>query len=611
MCTQMWFKSFVFFIVIFIISINKVSAKESNQFITVVNPIRISSYNPDPVASLISQYNEIKKRNLSSTWLLTSDVLQNTKLIDAIKSLDKNQEIGLFLEVTPNYAKKSEVIYNETGSWHHASSVFLSGYVQQDRIKLIDNIFTDFYNYFGYYPKSVGAWWIDSFSLEYMHKKYGVMTNLSCADQFSTDGYQIWGTYWSTPYYPSRFNSGIPSQSVDNKIGVLTIQWAHRDPGNGYFDSRYSTQDYFTTPGKNIEYFQSLVETYLKNDNNEFGQITIGLEGDFLPESYTGEFSKQLEISEEMVKKYSTNIVTMSEFSEWYRSKFPENSANHQIQGDISWFNTPYYRIGYKGNPLKIIDLRIYSETTKEPYYYRRNSGNKLEINLPSLVDTFSRPSEIIIFNSEAKLELSTDKFEILNPGKVEIPKQILNRSGVLVTHDDNRLSVSFSGKPLGTGDGTVLNDWSSESKNFFRQLKFPILLLKKDNWRMLSKIPLSISQDEIEALEFLKDQPQGKILVPDTYCLQCEWSGMYKPSSYDNSRGYIKKYSKKDYVKNNKVFASTNREESLREFTKSNSKYVYLTKYEGNFEKIPFSPGDLGIELLYENANAQIWVKK
>lgn len=607
----MWFKFILVFLVFFLISIKQASADELNSFITVVNPVRLSSYNPDPVSSIKSQIYQINKRNINSTWLLTSDVLQNEKMVMMFKNLNDSQEIGLFLEVTPGFSSRAGVIYNETGSWHHASSVFLSGYKQSDRIKLIDNIFSDFKNKFGYYPKSVGAWWIDSYSLEYMENNYGITANLSCADQFSTDGYQIWGTYWSTPYFPSKFNSAMPSQSEINKIGVVTIQWAHRDPADGYYDSRFSTQDYFTTPGKKIEYFNYLVDTYLHRGDNEFSQITIGLEGDFLPETYQGEFSSQLDKVVEVRSKKAGKDVTMSDFSEWYRSKFTNNSPNHLIEGEISWFNTPFYRIGFKKDPVEIIDLRVYSDETREPYYLRRNSGNKLEINLPSLIDSFSRPQEKLVFGIGSDIKLATDEIVIYNPGENKLPPRIINRPGVLTTTETDKISITFSGKSLGNGDGAVINDWSSESRHFFMQLKFPMLLLNKQNWKMLTKVPMIISQDEVESLEFLKYSPDGKVLVPDEFCLQCEWNGKYKPSSYENSRSYIKKYSKKDYVKNKNVFISKNREESLSEFKKSNAKYIYLTKYEGKSERIPFSPGDLGVDLLYENANSQVWVKK
>ena len=178
------------------ISVEEVKADDVNQFVTIVNPVRISNYNKTPYESLLSEYKVVKLRNLSATWLLTFDVLENKAMVNLLKSMDENQELGIFLEVTANFAQALGVIYHDTGFWHHANSVFLSGYTQEERKKLIDKVFETFREIFGYYPVSVGSWWTDSFSLSYAKEKYDILANLDCSDQFATDGYKIWGPYW-------------------------------------------------------------------------------------------------------------------------------------------------------------------------------------------------------------------------------------------------------------------------------------------------------------------------------------------------------------------------------------------------------------------------------
>jgi lysyl-tRNA synthetase class 2 len=85
------------------------------------------------------------------------------------------------------------IVYPETDSWHRANVLFLSGYELRERKVLIDKLFKEYKDKFGKYPLSVGAWWIDAYSLNYMKSKYDIKAILVCADQFSTDGYQIWG----------------------------------------------------------------------------------------------------------------------------------------------------------------------------------------------------------------------------------------------------------------------------------------------------------------------------------------------------------------------------------------------------------------------------------
>jgi len=206
--------------ILFFILPTKVLAQETNlnQFVSIVNPVRISPYTKNPSASLMSEYQEVAKRNLPATWLLTYDAMLDAGINSTIKAMNQSQELGLFLEVTESFAKDSEVTYNKTDSWHRASSVLLSGYPQEDRRKLVDQALEKFKIFFGFYPTSVEAWWVDSYSLDYMQAKYGISANLTVADQFATDGYQIWGQYWSTPFYPSKFHSGMPAVTLANRL---------------------------------------------------------------------------------------------------------------------------------------------------------------------------------------------------------------------------------------------------------------------------------------------------------------------------------------------------------------------------------------------------------
>jgi len=367
---------------LFLIAVSSAGAAD-DKFITIVNPVRISVYNSDPVASLQSEYEVITRYNLPATWLITYDVLSLPKMASALKEFSSNQEVGLFLEISPGFAKAADVKYHLTDSWHFANAVFLSGYTQDERLRLIDALFSKFRQVFGYYPSSVGAWWVDSFSLQYMHDRYGVIANLGVADQYSTDNYQVWGTYWSTPYYPSKYHAGIPATSPDNKIGVVIIQWAPREPRRGYYSSLYSTQDYFTTPKLDINYFAQLIDL--------FSQVTVGLESDFTPDVYQGEYTKQMRV----VAQKTAAKATMGEFAKWYKDKFPDVSSEQQIDFDgMIWYQSPFYRLGIDETNSKIIDFRVYPSDFREPYYLWPNREKDLRINIPSVIDSVQDPSE-------------------------------------------------------------------------------------------------------------------------------------------------------------------------------------------------------------------------
>ncbi|MEK7095212.1 MAG: hypothetical protein AAB917_00965, partial [Patescibacteria group bacterium] len=123
-----------------------------------------------------------------------------------------------------------------------------------------------------------------------------------------------------------------------------------------------------------------------------------------------------------------------------------------------------------------------------------------------------------------------------------------------------------------------------------------------------LNRETYSISTGELEALEQLRMLPPGKILVYDHECLQCEWYGQFRPAVFANSRSYVTKISKKPLVYDAHTLEAHDRPTAKAALEKTKAKYLYLVKYGEYQESVSFSPGDLGIEKVYENARAQIW---
>lgn len=565
-------------------------AKSNDQFITIVNPVRISAYNPNPGASLQAQYSVVRKNNLSATWLLTFDALENKGVVLVAKTMDEKQEFGIFLEVTPAFAKAAGVEYHNTGFWHHAASVFLSGYTQEERRLLIDRVFEVFKEKFGFYPTSVGSWWTDSLSLSYLKEKYAITANLVCSDQFSTDGYKIWGQPWQIPYYPSRYHAAIPAGNQEVKLDLVNIQWAARDPLNGYYNSRYSTQDYTTAPQpQNLDYFEKLIRTYFtKQNDNQFGQVTVGLEADLGPDQYAGEFDRQMDLVARLKKNGEVAVATMQDFAGWYRKNFPELSPSHLLENEdllgektkVVWMQSPQYRLFYtqETEGITVRDLRFYNKDFQEPYFISPNRSFTLSIYIPAVFDEINFNEDVQKLAADTNMPVWLEKIK------------------------------SREGKKIISRDGVFIKGFTSEAIHFFKQRKAGLELLKGKGWSYLKKIGYLIPQGEMQALNFLSQQPSGRVMVFDNECLQCEYHTEYKPPAFANLRGYVQKYGKHPIVYNKSVFQAKIREEAKKEFDKLGVKYIYLVTFESYFEKLPFSPGDLGVEKIFDNANAEIW---
>lgn len=322
--------------VVFWLTTGRVLAAEcENRYATVVNPVRsrerwvVNSLEP-----LKDQYGVIEKNEIRATWLLQYGVLGDDKVVEEIKKF-KNQELGLFLEVDESLARDSAVIYDKFRPWYDPGVVFLSAYTRSERTKMVMEMFEKFRQVFGYYPRSVGGWWIDSYSLEVMIKKYEVEAAMIVADQKTTDGYGVFGQWWGVPYYPSKANILVPAQEEKEKAGVVMIQWAQRDLekayGEGVVFSNNSLQanDYLFL-GKNYGYFSDTADKYL-DCKNRLGQITVGLETGMESVGREKEYEKQLRYVKE-----KTEAVTMDEFADNYKKVFSGLNEKTTLEGKTS-----------------------------------------------------------------------------------------------------------------------------------------------------------------------------------------------------------------------------------------------------------------------------------
>lgn len=335
----------IFLAVVTILSVSPLTAQAAevncdNRYLTLINPVRGRSLWYDKsLQPLKDQYRYISAGNFPATWLLQYDTFSDSGLIDEIKGFTPNQEVGVFLEVSQKLGDGARVVYPYDAAWFSPRAVFLSGYSQSERRRLIDELFEKFKTDFGRYPKSVGAWWVDSFSLNYMKEKYGIKTALIVADQLTTDNYGVWGQWWGMPYYPSKANLLTPASSGSDKLEVAVVQWAQRDPllsrGEGADFSNYSLQanDYIRQ-GKDTSFFVNLVNFYL-DCQNPLGQVTVGLETGIESVGYIKEYGNQLWVLKETK---GLQAVTMSEFADKFKQVYPELPKSAALgSGGSAW----------------------------------------------------------------------------------------------------------------------------------------------------------------------------------------------------------------------------------------------------------------------------------
>lgn len=362
-----------FILLLAILLIKPIYAEESNnKYVTIVNPVRGRELWQDKSLKPIEfQYGIISKLGLKATWLIQDDVLRDKELVATIKQFNPDQERGLFLEVSQELAKKARVYYPTETEWYAPQAVFLSGYKLSERKRLIDTIMADFKNTFGIMPKSAGAWWIDSWSQQYLEKKYQIKTMLIVANQKTTDNYGVWGQWWGYPYYPSPNNILVPGHSQ-----TVIVQWAQRDLEKAYFGQGSSISSYslqandYTSIGLNFNYFEKLAKQYL--ELSTLAQITIGLETGMESIGQDIEYERQLL----WTLKNQITSVKLSDFGkiygEFYGHKNPEKITLS------SWTLTPKYR---ENKNLK--ELTFYSDQISFADKFIDDKSNFLNRVLP------------------------------------------------------------------------------------------------------------------------------------------------------------------------------------------------------------------------------------
>lgn len=408
-------------IFLFFIFTKNVFALVPQTFVTVSNPVRgydgwiLTEQTPLDLPKF--QLQEASRSGLPVTWLLRYDAIEDATIsayFNNVIKTNKTQFLGAFLEITPSITEVAGIGYPKGVTIFSANRIFLSGYSQTDRMKLIDTYMDSFFTHFGFYPKSVSAWHLDSFSLEYLQNKYSVLAAMNCDDQYSTDHYRLWGGYLGSPYYPDKNNSLVPASSFENRVNLVMVRWAQRDLYNFYgfqAESAFSVQvNDFLGQGQNTGYFQKLIALYSQHDFNEITHVNIGLENDYPIGVYRQEIINTYDTLAKNKDLYGLNFISLGNFGDLFKARYPESSPAYfyrtedpteRESGEVIWYQNPFYRIGLKAveGKTKIIDFRVYNRGVYEDYLVTPNHQDDLYLDIPAAIDSVKFPGTELILD--------------------------------------------------------------------------------------------------------------------------------------------------------------------------------------------------------------------
>lgn len=390
-----------------------ISKTQAPRIINIINFIRQTDYRIENSDSLLyqtveEQLNLINRYNLPATFLLQYDALIKPEYQQLLKSqLNQQSEIGGWFEITQPQVEDAGLEWRGEHSWvSHANIAFSTGYTKDEREKLVDVYMEKFKEIFGEYPKSMGSWYIDAHTLNYMYEKYGIIASCNCKDQIGTDGYTLWGGYWNQAYYPSKLNGYMPAQSQEQQIPVPVFRMLGSDPIYQYDDGLgndrqgvISLEPVYTQAGKNRAWVHYFFNAIVDQPCLAFNYAQAGQENSFTWDAMKDGLEMQIPIIDSLQRTQKIQVLTLAETGKWFKDKFSTTPATAvTVLNDIRnennktvWFNSRYYRMNllWKNQDFSFRDIHLFDERFKSQYVDKPGESSQFFFYTLPMVDGY------------------------------------------------------------------------------------------------------------------------------------------------------------------------------------------------------------------------------
>lgn len=386
---------------------------DSPRIINIINFIRQTDYRLEKSDSLLfdavqRQIELVNKYDFPATFLFQYDALINPQYQELMKTqLSPKCELGAWWEITQPHVEAAGLEWRGEHSWVSTANIaFTPGYTQPEREKLVDVYMAKFKEIYGKYPKSVGSWFIDSYTLEYMYNKYGIVASCNCKDQVGTDGYTLWGGYWNQAYYPSRINAYMPAQTEDGQIPVPIFRMLGSDPMYQYdngagtnYQGVISLEPVYHDSGKSKEWVDYFLESIVNQPSLAFNYAQAGQENSFTWNGMREGLEMQFPIFDSLRKEGKIRLETLEKSGTWFKENFPLTPATAittltdiRKEGNKSvWYNSRYYRsnLYWENNGFCFRDIHLFDEKFESEYFKTPGTGNQFFYYTLPIVDRF------------------------------------------------------------------------------------------------------------------------------------------------------------------------------------------------------------------------------
>ena len=284
------------------------------------------------------QLHLVNEYNLDNTFLLQYDAVCDKDFVDLFKreATDKT-ELGLWYEIVEPLTSACNLPYRSEMGWKwdwHIIPGFSMAYTPPQREMLMDEAMRKFKEVFGYYPKTVASWLIDTHTLNYLAKNYDISAVAICRDQVNTDAYTLLGGYFNQAYYPSVNNIFTPAQNKEMQTHVPVFRLLGPCPIHNYDTNKYCSDELkqkggcFTLEpvwymGKDEKAAKWMFDCYYGEESLGFAYSQIGQENSFYP--YKEQILSGTKMQIELLKQRGdVEFKKMSDSGEMFKAHYPD-----------------------------------------------------------------------------------------------------------------------------------------------------------------------------------------------------------------------------------------------------------------------------------------------
>lgn len=392
--------------------LKSVIKEESPRIVNIINFIRFCEPRNAAITenvlyqTVVHQIDMMKKYHLRGTFLLQYDALVDPRYQRLLKSLPRDSfEIGAWWEIPKSLVEDAGLKWKGKTSWDpYFSGDFSIGYSPADRKKLADTYMKKFKEIFGYYPKSVGCWFVDAYTLNYLYKKYGIVASCNCKDQIGTDGYTLWGGYWNQGYYPSLKNAYMPAQDAKDQIPVPIFRMLGSDPIRQYDrglgangQAVVTMEPVCASGGGDSSWVHWYFKQFIEGESLAFAYVQVGQENSFTWPTMAKGYNIQLPLIARLRNEGKIKVETLAETGKWFRNNFkvtPPTSVTvtKDIEGSNKktvWFDSRFYRMNllWDDSTLRFRDIHLFNENIASPYLTKKSTSGKYSFFTLPFVD--------------------------------------------------------------------------------------------------------------------------------------------------------------------------------------------------------------------------------